>query len=104
LPTPNERKFEAISEFVSAIVVDKLADKRRAKHALILNYSLDGGHQNFARHAKFHFSSGLRHDDASLVEHSERKFAAIGTILAKFIVRGMLQSMDEFQPPSVLRA
>jgi len=50
-----------------------------------------------------HFYRDKRHDLACLLVPRERKFAAIRTILATFVVRRSLRRTSKFQPPSFLR-
>jgi len=95
----------AISRFLSAIMVDKLVDNQAAIYELPgLITALTAGSQTWLATQYCHFCRRHHHDEVCLPTPNERKFAAIGTKLAKFVVRHTLKTTCAFQPISFLRA
>ena len=92
----------AISEFLSAIVVDRLADNRCAKYELpsLITVSTAGTQTWLPRY----LTQAFRYAEASLEVPSDRKFEAIRPIFAKFVVRHTLKNRSEFQPPILITA
>jgi len=93
----------AISGFLSAIIVHKLADNRCAKYELSSLITVStAGTRTWLPLYFVTLTQSFRYAEASLGVPSDRKFEATVTIFAMFVARHTLQNRSEFSPLAFL--